>query len=368
MKIQAAIAFEGKEHYEIHECDLTEPGPDEILVDVKACGVCHTDASVKSGALPMPLPNILGHEGAGIVKKTGANVSHVKAGDHVVMTYGSCGSCSSCSAGQPPYCLEFAERNLLLPEPSGPPTHKLDGTPINGRFFSQSSFATHAIAQKTNTIKIDREIPFHLAGPMACGVQTGMGAVLNTLQPTAGQSIAIFGAGSVGLSAVMAAKIANCGEIIAIDINPTRLALAAELGATHTINSSELDPLAAIGEAVPSMMNYAFDSTAVPKVAELAIMSLARKGVAGFVGAPPLGTGFNVDMNLLVGFGITLRGVVEGDSIPSLFIPQMIDYYKRGQLPLDKIITTYPFAKINDAVEAAEGGRVVKAVLMMDDA
>lgn len=365
MKISAAIARSIETPYSIETCDITDPADGEVLVKVHACGVCHTDSAVKLGHLPVEFPAILGHEGAGVVEKVGPSVIGFEPGDHVLMSFGNCGSCPSCDAGAPTYCHQFGPLNFPSLRPDATPTHSQDGTPVSGRFFSQSSFATYAIATPRNTVKIEKDLPLDILAPLGCGIQTGMGAVLNVLHPTAGQSIAVFGTGSVGLSAIMAAKIANCGVIVAVDINPARLELAQELGATHTIDPSSEEVMARIGEISPTLMNLAFDTTGNSQAAESAFNCLGLKGTVAYVGAPPMGTGFNVDMNTLVGTGRTIRGVIEGDAVPSVFIPQMIDYYRRGQLPLEKLITHFPFDQINDAVEAAEGGKVVKAVLTM---
>ena len=365
VKIQAAIARTPEDPYTIESCDLSEPGADEVLVEVHACGICHTDMSVKAGKLPVEFPAVLGHEGAGVVLKTGSNVGHVKVGDHVSMSFGHCGSCSWCHSGEPAYCEEFAFRNFVGLDPRSTPTHHQDDQPIHGRFFSQSSFATHAISKGTNTVKIDSDMPFHLAAPLGCGIQTGAGAILNVLKPEAKHSIAVFGTGAVGLSAVMAAKIANCREIVAIDLNPARLKKAESLGASLTIDASKEDPLEIISTKFPNLLDFIFETSGSSKVSETAFNCLGRRGMGAYVSAPPLGTGFNVDINYLVAFGRTLRGVIEGDSKPSEFIPELINYYKRGLLPLEEIVTTYEFSDINEAVAAAKSGDVVKPVLLM---
>lgn len=365
MKIEAAITRSAKSPYSIEACELSAPGAEEVLVEIHACGICHTDSTVRSGGLPVKYPVVLGHEGAGIVLEVGSSVSNVAVGDRVVLSFGSCGRCSWCGAGEPAYCEQFPALNLVGLDPCVTPTHSQNGKPIHGRFFSQSSFATHAISKATNTVVIDPQMPFHLAAPLGCGIQTGAGAVLNVLKPEPNKTIAIFGAGAVGLSAVMAAKIMNCQEIVAVDLNPVRLRKAEELGATVTISAAEEDVFEVISNKFPTLMDYIFESSGSPAVAETAFSCLGRKGIGAYVSAPPIGTGFNVDMNYLVGMGRTLRGVVEGDSNPSTFIPELIDYYQRGLLPLDKIVTTFPFGLINQAMVAAKQGDVIKPVLLM---
>ncbi len=366
MKIHAAVAYDADTPFSIESCELEGPNAGEVLVDIHACGICHTDLSVKTGKLPIELPAVLGHEGAGVVMQVGEGVKSLKVGDRVALTYGSCGTCGSCKSGKPPYCDLFAGLNFPPLNPEDTLTISNGDKKYHGRFFSQSSFATHAIAKVENTIKIDDDLPFHIAGPMGCGIQTGAGAVLNVLKPTAGESIGIFGAGSVGLAGVMAAKIANCGDIVVVDINEFRLEKAKQLGATLTINAAKENVVEVISEQFPTLLNYTFESTGNPKVSEDCFNCIARLGTGAFIAAPAIGTGFNVDINMLVGFGRTIRGVVEGESIPSQFIPRLGKYYLEGQLPLDEIITTFPFSKINEAVAAVESGEVIKAVLLQD--
>ena len=366
MKIEAAIAHDADTPFSIETCELEGPSAGEILVDIQACGICHTDLSVKKGKLPIELPAVLGHEGAGVVMEIGDGVKDIAVGDRVALTYGSCGTCGFCKSGKPPYCDLFAGLNFPPLNPEDTLTISKQDKKYHGRFFSQSSFATHAIAKVENTIKIDDELPFYIAGPLGCGIQTGVGAVLNVLKPTAGESIGIFGAGSVGLAGVMAAKIANCGDIVVVDINQSRLEKAKKLGATLTINAAKENIVEVVTQHFPSLLNYTFESTGNPNVAEDCFNCIARLGTGAYIAAPAFGTGFNVDINMLVGFGRTLRGVVEGESIPSQFIPRLGKYYIDGQLPLDDIITTFPFSQINEAVTAVESGEVVKAVLVQD--
>ena len=368
MKIQAAILHEKDAQFSIEECELVEPGQGEVLVEILACGICHTDLSVKQGVLPGEFPAILGHEGAGIIRKVGPGVTQLAENDHVVLTFGHCGTCSSCKKGEPAYCLEFAARNLPALNPNKRTTHLQNRKQLHGQFFSQSSFASHAIANETNAIKIRKDLPFHIAAPLGCGIQTGMGTVLNVLQPVPGQSIGIFGTGSVGLAAIMAAKISNCAAIVAVDIDKKRLEKALELGATHIIDASVNNPSEEIAEKFPELLHYIVEATGNPRSSENAYQSLGRKGVGAYVATPAFGTSFNVDMNMLVGRGRTLRGVIEGDSNPSLFIPQLAQYYMDGQLPLDKIVQKFPFSKINDAVAAIKSGEAIKAVLVCDEA
>ncbi|PKP70908.1 MAG: alcohol dehydrogenase [Alphaproteobacteria bacterium HGW-Alphaproteobacteria-5] len=365
MKIRAAIARAADKPFEIGTCDLVEPAAGEVLVHIKACGVCHTDLAAKLQHIPVPMPIVLGHEGAGVVEKVGAGVSNVQPGDHVLMSFASCGTCLNCADGAPGYCDHFIPINIFGARAEGP-TLSENGSPIAGHFFAQSAFATHAIATARNVVKIDKSLPLELLAPLGCGIQTGMGSVMLVLKPQAGDSIVVFGAGAVGLSAVIAAKIVGCTTIIAVDIKDSRLALAREVGATHAINGANEDALARIMEITGSGAHASFDTTGVPAVAQQAFNCLRARGQAAYVAAPPFGTQYEVDANVLVSTGRSLRGIIEGDVIPADFIPRMIEFYRAGMLPLEKLVTAFPFEQINEAVAASEQGEVVKAVLLME--
>ncbi|MFI2211304.1 NAD(P)-dependent alcohol dehydrogenase [Streptomyces sp. NPDC020141] len=337
--------------------------PDEVLVGVVATGVCQTDLHVRDRHLPTPLPVVLGHEGAGIVERVGSAVTAVAPGDRVVMSYRSCGRCRSCLTGSPAYCA------LSFPLNFG--GSRIDGTnalhngeeEIHGHFFGQSSFATHALATERNVVRIDdRDLPLELLAPLGCGLQTGAGAVLNSLTVEAGASVVVIGAGTVGLSAVMAAKIAGASPVIAVDIVPERLALARELGATHTIDGAHEDTAARIADITGGGADYVLEITARPDMLTLAVDALAPLGTAALIGGAPAGAHAPVNMNALLG-GRTLRGIAQGDSVPQLFIPRLIDLHRAGHFPFDRLITLYDFDHINEAVDDARSGAVVKPVL-----
>jgi aryl-alcohol dehydrogenase len=366
MEITAAVARSVDTPFELQTLELKEPGPDELLVKIHASGVCHTDAAVKEQHIPAPLPMVLGHEGAGVVESVGANVQGYEVGDHVLMSFDSCGICPACSEGSPTYCANFVVLNILGDLITGTTRLSDAGQPTNGSFFGQSSFATHAVVTPRNLVKIDKDLPLEILAPLGCGVQTGMGTIMNTLSPSASSSLAVFGTGSVGLSGVMAARITECSKIIAVDIKQSRLDLAAELGATHTIDGS--DPakvVAQIQEITGGGVNFSFDTTGVPAVARAALDAMCSQGVLALVAAPPGGTELSIDIPMTVTTGKTIRGVIEGDAVPSEFIPRLIEYYRAGQLPLEKMITTYPFEQINQAFDDVETGKTVKPVLVM---
>jgi aryl-alcohol dehydrogenase len=363
MRITAAVAREAGQPFSIEELDLDDPRPDEVLVKVDSAGICHTDIGVRNQWLPVPLPLVLGHEGAGIVEAVGSNVTKVKPGDKVLMTYSSCGVCPLCAAGQPSYCVEFMPRNASGGRPDGTNALHAEGG-MHGSFFSQSSFATHSIATERNVVKLDPAADTSLVGPLGCGIQTGAGTVINRLHPEAGSSIVVFGVGAVGLAAVMAAKVVGCTKIIAADLKPARLELAGELGATHTLDPSRIeDPVAEIQQITGMGANYSVETTAVPDVARQAVQSLAPLGTCAILGFGPAGTKLEVDMLELLLAGRTVTGVTEGDSRPEEFLPLLIELHEQGRFPYDRLIEKYPLADINQAVEDTESGKSLKAVL-----
>lgn len=363
MEISAAVLRGKGENFTIETLELDDPQPDEILVRIAGAGVCHTDITIQNS--PVVLPCVLGHEGSGVVEKVGSRIRKVKPGDHVVMTFVSCGRCRNCQQGLPSYCVKSFAPTFMGVRADGTTTMKKGGEKIHGSFFGQSSFATFALGMERNVIKVSSDVPVELLGPLGCGIQTGAGSVINSLKAQLGSSIAIFGMGSVGLSAVMAAKIVGCSPIIGVDINQSRLELARELGATHIINASEQDPVQTITGLTKGGADYTLEMVGNPDVLKQAFQSTRVKGVCGVVGGAPGGTQVSLDMNSIL-FGRTLSGFVEGDSIPDLFIPQMIDLYKSGRFPIDRLVTYYDLDQINQAVEDVKNGTTIKPVLRMD--
>ncbi|PDT50105.1 alcohol dehydrogenase [Sinorhizobium fredii] len=360
----SAVVDGKSEAFRLTKLMLEEPRPDEIVVEIVGVGICHTDIVVRDQHYPTPLPAVLGHEGAGVVVKVGSAVTKVVPGDHVVLAYGSCGKCENCQKGEAGYCLDFFGYNFGGSRSDGStPFHSEDGKRISGCFFCQSSFGTHALATERNVVKVDKEVPLEILGPLGCGISTGAGTVMNALRPIAGTSIAVFGAGSVGLAAIMAAKVVGCTTIIAIDINEERLALAKELGATHTINGRSGDAVSTIQRLTDGLgVHYSLECTSIPAVFRQAVDSLRLTGVCALVGAAALGTEVSLDMNSIL-FGRTVRGVIEGESVPDTFIPQLISLWKQGRFPFDKLITFYQLDEINQACADSESGKVLKPVL-----
>ncbi len=365
MQITAAVARAGGAPFTIEQLELDEPRADEVLVRVVAAGMCHTDLFIRDQHYETPLPLVLGHEGAGVVEAVGSGVRKVAPGDHVALSFLSCGQCPSCSTGRPGYCLRFFPSNFACTRPDGSTTLRSDGEVVYGSFFSQSSWATHALANERNVVKVRKDVPLELLGPLGCGVQTGAGTVLNNLRPPAGSSLVVFGAGSVGLSAVLAGALAGCTTLVAVEPNAARRELATELGATHVLDPELGDVVEAIRELTGAGAAYSIEATGIPAVLGQALDCLGPGGVCALVGAAPMGATLPIDLASMLAMGRTLRGVVEGDSVPDVFIPALIELYRAGRFPFDRLVALYDLADVNRAAEDSESGRVVKPILRM---
>ncbi|MDH2432568.1 NAD(P)-dependent alcohol dehydrogenase [Pokkaliibacter sp. MBI-7] len=362
--IRAAVTRSKGAPFVLESARIRAPREDEVLVRIIATGMCHTDMIVRDQYYPVPLPAVLGHEGSGVIEAVGPLVKDLAVGDHVVLTYGYCGHCLPCGDGHASYCQEFFGRNFGGCDSHGDcALEDSEGQPLHDHFFAQSSFATYALSLENNAIRVPKEAPLELLGPLGCGIQTGAGAVINSLRVTPGSRFAAFGAGAVGLSAVLAARAAGATTIIAVDVVPSRLELALQLGATHVINSRESDPVAAIREITAGGCNFALESTGRPAVLRQAVDALGTLGCVGVVGAPPLGTPAEFDVNDLLLGGKSIRGIVEGDSVPKRFIPQLVELYLQGRFAFDKLIRFYDFEQINQAAEDSEKGITLKPVL-----
>jgi aryl-alcohol dehydrogenase len=365
--ITAAVARAHKAPLSIETLQLDDVRPNEARVRLVATGICHTDAVARDGIYPTPLPAVLGHEGAGIVEQVGAAVTTVKPGDHVIMSAAYCTHCIQCRSGHVAYC-----ENLFAEDFGGRRTsdgttslRTLDGEEISSHFFGQSAFATHANVVESSLIPVSRDIPLEAIAFMGCGMQTGAGSILNALRPPAGSSVAVSGAGAVGLAAVMAAHLAGATTIVAIDLHDARLELARELGATHTINARSADSvqelLAITGQRG---INYILDTTAVPKVLTGLAKALSIRGTLALVGAARPGTEapFEIGQSLVRGW--TFRTIIQGSSVPQEFIPRLVALWQQGSFPVDRLTRTYRLDQINQAFDDSESGAVVKPVVI----
>jgi aryl-alcohol dehydrogenase len=366
MEITAAVLRDAGGPFRLEPVSIAEPRADEVRVRLVSTGICHTDITVRDGGFGSPRPIVLGHEGAGTVEAIGAAVTSLQVGDPVVLTYLSCGACPECLSGDWASCTQLGPLCFAGSRPDG--SHALcghGGEVMHDRFFGQSSFATYAIAHERNAVKVAADAPLELLGPLGCGLMTGAGTVLNALQVSPGSSFLVFGVGAVGLSALMAARIAGATRIIAVDRVASRLALAEELGATHVFQAGD-DLLPALKEAAgKGGVDFALDTTGRPEVIRMAVHALRQRGVAAMITA----AGAKADLGLTVSDLLvnckTLKGVIEGGGSPKLMIPKLIDFYQRGLFPFDRLIKLYDMAEINQAIEDSLSGKVVKPVLRL---
>lgn len=367
MKIKAAVAHAFNQPVAIEDVELDAPKSNEVLVKLVATGMCHADIIATKFQM-VPLPAVLGHEGAGIVEQVGPGVTDVTVGDHVVLTVASCGECDLCLAGHPAECRRVNELNFGGAYQDG--TKRLhQGEQDLSNYFGQASFATHAIVNKRSVVKVDPKLDLKWFGPLGCGFSTGAGAVLNVFKPEVGSSIAVFGTGAVGLAAIMAAKILNLDKIIAIDIHDNRLELAKELGATDVINSRKLTDASAIAVAIKKVtagkgVNYALDTTGISMITHASILALDIMGTAGVIAATQELT-FNFTADMLAD-NRRLIAITQGDSVPQLFIPELIKAYQKGLFPFDRLVRFYPLAEINQAMADSLAGATIKPILMIE--
>jgi aryl-alcohol dehydrogenase len=365
MQIDAAVVHEKSGAFVIETVELCDPRADELLVEVAASGMCQTDLHARDGYYATPFPLVVGHEGAGIVRAVGADVRDVAPGDHVVMSYPWCGTCPNCRAQRKTYCLHAFDLKMKGTRADGSTPIRKNGAPVYSAFFQQSSFATGAIANARFAVKVRRDVPLHLLGPLACGGQTGAGAVLNVMRPLPGESIAIFGVGGVGLSALMAAKVAGCDPVIAVDIHDNRLALARALGATHVVNhAGRADVVAEIRRLTGRGVRFSLETSALPAVFREAVECLMPAGTCVLLGSARGGTEVTFEMPLLQE-GRVVRGVIQGDSDPQAFIPRLVELMGQGRFPLERIVTLYDFVDINRAAADCSRGITIKPVLRM---
>lgn len=366
IKIRAAVTHSPEAPYSIEEVELKQPQAGEVLVKIVASGLCHTDEFGKTIGLPMPL--VLGHEGAGIIEKVGENVTGFEVGDHVAFSFATCGHCRNCLSGLPAYCENFNRINFGGISPDGTTKLYQHGKPMS-MFFGQSSFAQYATMNTRNIVKVDKDVDLAMVAPFGCGIQTGAGAVLNAIKPNVDDSIAVFGCGAVGMSAIMAAKVAGCKQIIAVGGNVKSLELAKELGATDIVNRKELPEGVTISEAVQELsnggVNYAIDTSGNGNMIKNAIQGTAYHGTIVVLAPTGKLENFDVGTEILM-MTRTLKACYEGDSIPQVFIPQLVQLYKEGRFPVDKIIAKYPFEQIETARNDSSAGKVIKAVVVME--
>ncbi|WP_432747779.1 NAD(P)-dependent alcohol dehydrogenase [Streptomyces sp. JH002] len=349
--------------FEFRDIEIEDPRPDEVLVRMVATGICATDAHVRAQRMATPLPVVLGHEGGGVVERVGAAVTTVEPGDHVVLSYHSCGHCKPCMSSHAAYCDNVWAANFAGARLDGSNGLRVaHGAEPHGHFFGQSSFSTHALTHQRNTIKVPRDLPLDVMAPLGCGLQTGAGAVLKALAVPAGASFAVFGVGAVGLAAVMAAHVAGATTIVAVDVDAGRLELARDLGATHLVNPGKVEDLTDALRTVDERgLEYVLDTSGRAENLDAGVGALAPLGRFGFV-AFHEGAGAMLDAGRLT-LGQSLQGIIQGDAVSSLLINDLAQLYRAGRFPIDRLLSFYDFADINTAFEDAGSGRVTKAIL-----
>lgn len=371
-RIRASVVEKIGAPFTYADLEIDDPAPGEILVRIVASGVCHTDGNTRSGDMPMPLPGVLGHEGAGIVEAVGSGVTTPKVGDHVVLGWPYCGECKNCLEGEPRYCLSIAPALVAGVRFNGEKAgtsgyRRLDGSPISGHFFGQSSFATRSLALASQAVVIPDDVPLEIAGPLACGIATGAGAVFNTAKPRVGDSIVVYGAGAVGLAAIMAAKNTPATTIVAVDVHNSRLELAQRYGATHVVNAGTTpDVVAAIREILGGTADYALDCTGVIPVVEQVIDTVGMLGTAILIGGAPAEATFTAD-HLRTLWGKRIVGTLGGSGRSERLIPALLALWRQGRFPFDELIETFDFQDIEGALEASHRGDIIKPVIRMPE-
>ncbi|TWI58177.1 NAD(P)-dependent alcohol dehydrogenase [Halalkalibacter nanhaiisediminis] len=338
MQAKAAVTFGSGEPFQITDITVDDPQAGEVLVRIVGSGICHTDILAQTQAYPVPLPAVLGHEGAGVVEKVGVGIKHIQPGDHVVLSYSSCGVCGNCLSGMAYACESFYDLNFGGKMIDGTSRLHKEGTDLSN-FFGQSSFAYYAVASARNVVKVPKDVPLEMLGPLGCG--------------------------TVGLSAIMGANVANCGIIIAVDIHDNRLELAKELGATHTVNAKDGNVLEQIKDITGRGVNYAIESSGRPDNTRLAVDSLDVLGVAVQVAGGPIGSEVSIDINTIL-FERNLNGFLMGEGVPQLYIPKLIELYKKGKFPFEKLIKYYSFEEINEAIQDTKIGTTIKPIIKFE--
>lgn len=364
MRTTALIVEKPGGPFVIDEIELDEPRADEVLVRIVATGLCHTDLTVPTMMPEEMLPKVLGHEGTGVVEAVGPEADGIEVGDHVVLSFTSCGTCGACEEGAVGYCDQSLLLNYLGMRLDGSTTMKRGDQPVFGSFFGQSSFARHALATARNCVVVDKALDLTRLAPFGCGFQTGAGTVINVIDPQPGDTLAVFGVGAVGLAAIAAATGLGMDTVVAVDPQSARRAEAERYGAVVLDPTEEgADPIEERIKAVTGGgASYAIDTTALAPVVLQAQGALRARGVliALGLGAPE----YTIDAVDLLQAGKTVRSSVEGEADPQLMIPELIRMRAEGRFDVDHLVTTYPFEQIGDAIADAEAGKVVKPVLV----
>jgi len=363
--VTAAVSRSDNQQFSVEKLSLEDPRADEVLVQFTAAGICHTDLEAAAGHLPTPLPVVAGHEGAGIVRAVGSDVTGFRPGDRVLASFSWCGVCRNCLRGQPAYCPGHFPLNFGAQRADGTVGLRDGaGEPVRDHFFGQSSFASLSLCRPSSLIHVpETALPDHVLAPLGCGIITGAGAVWNSLRVTPGSTIAVFGAGAVGLSAVMAAAVAGAGRIIVSDPVASRRELAGRLGATDLLDASTGSVVAQIQELTGLGVDYSVESTGIPQVMSDAVAALAPLGSAAILGVAPPDADLQTNAFDLLS-GRTVTGSIVGHQAPAVLIPRVLELNRLGRFPVELLVSTYPLGEINTAVADVRSGAAVKAVLI----
>jgi aryl-alcohol dehydrogenase len=365
MRVAAATIEEVRAPLRVEELEIDEPRAGEALVRIVATGVCHTDAIAQEGDFPYPFPGVLGHEGAGVVEAVGDGVTNVAVGDPVVIGWPYCGTCRNCLEGQPRYCLDIGAQVGRGTRADGSTAwRRPDGSPVHSHFFGQSSFATHSITDAKTLVRMPPEMPLELVGPLACGLATGAGAVFNKLRPAVGSSLVVYGVGAVGLAAIMAARNSGATTIIAVDRHAARLKIAAELGATQTVDVNEDDPVDAVQQICGGFADYSLECTGNMDVLRQAVDSVGLRGTCVLIGGAPAEATFTLD-HITTLWGKTVAGILGGEGTSERLIGALARLHLDGRFPYDKLVTPFALDEVNEAIAASISGEVLKPILRM---
>jgi S-(hydroxymethyl)glutathione dehydrogenase / alcohol dehydrogenase len=370
MKAKAAIYHGPKQPLSVEEIEIDAPMAQEVVVRNAACGVCHSDLHFASGAYPISAPSILGHESAGVVEAVGPEVTQLRPGDHVVVfNISACGICDLCMAGHPIFC---ANQHLTQRPKGAPPRYRWEGQDVTGQIMHIGrarqfpvGFADRLLLHERCAVKIPQEVPLDRASLIGCGVMTGVGAVVNSAKVTAGSSVAVFGAGGVGIAVVQGARLAGARQIIAVDIFDAKLEAARHFGATDTVNAAKRDPVEEIRRLTSGAgVDFSFEAIGTKKTIEQCFECLGLGATAAVIGGVPAGVRMELDPNFLKGER-RLIGVTMGSARYQLDIPRYAELYLRGRLNLDDMITRrIGLGDIDEAFAAMQAGELVRAVIV----
>jgi S-(hydroxymethyl)glutathione dehydrogenase / alcohol dehydrogenase len=359
--MKAAVFHGPQKALTIENVDIAQPIEREVLVRTVASGVCHSDLHFVDGYYQFPTPAILGHEAAGIVEAVGPHVTEFKVGDHVIACLSVfCGHCSYCLTGRTHLCQSRPVRS-----PQQPPKLTWNGSPVN-QFANLSAYAEKMLVHENGLVKVKNDMPLDRAALIGCGVTTGVGAVLNTARVEAGATVAVYGAGGVGLAVIQGARIAGAGMIIAVDVFEKKLAQARELGATHAVDASKVDPVKAIREMTGGGVEYAFEAIGLKKAAEQAFECIRPGGTATVIGMIPVGQKLELEGSVFLREK-RIQGCSMGSNRFKVDMPKYVDFYERGLLRLDEMITRRgKLEDVNEAFRAMKAGEVARTVLMFE--